>query len=99
MYAQYIYTDTLDNVIIIEYYEALRDRLNSIIYYLQKAINELESFNNDLFDYYSIDNLKVNNVNILDIKEKLTDRVKYLNDTVIQFINEKINILQQDLSI
>ena len=67
MYAQYIYTDTLDNVIIIEYYEALRDRLNSIIYYLQKAINELESFNNDSFDYYSIDNLKVNNVNILNI--------------------------------
>ena len=77
----------LDNTLNIYYYEKLREKLNSVVYYLNKSISALDGIDSNITKNY-------NNVNVNSICENLRDRVSYLNNTVIPLINSKINSLK-----
>lgn len=76
------------------YYEKLKENLGSVVYYLRKSINELDGIDSNLTSYYSIDESKIESVNINSTYKMLTDRLNYLNNTVIPLIDSKINSLK-----
>ena len=84
----------LDNTLNIYYYEKLREKLNSVVYYLNKSISALDGIDSNITKNYNIEDAKVSNVNVNSICENLRDRVSYLNNTVIPLINSKINSLK-----
>lgn len=74
-----------------QYYEKLRDRVNNVIYYLNKSIDSLDDIDGVLMKYYNIDDDSVNNVSVKSLKNDLINRVSYLKNTIIPSINSKIN--------
>lgn len=94
MNTQYIDTSMIDNALLISHYEKLRDKLYTMIYYLNKSINALDGVDGTLVQNYNIDDTRVSDINIKTVYENLKDRVSYLKSTVIPSINSKINSLK-----
>lgn len=76
------------------YYEKLKEKLNSVVYYLKKSINALDGIGSDLTNNYNIDDSKVEKINVDSVCKNLRDRVSYLNNTIIPLVNSKINSLK-----
>lgn len=93
MNSSYVYTEGLDNTLVTYYYENLREKIYSIIYYLNKSIDSLEGIDDKILSGYSIDEDKVDNVLIDSIRSELIQRVNFLNQTIIPLLNSKINSL------
>ena len=93
MYSQKIFTENLDSTMSKYYYETLRDRVYSIIYYLRKSINSLNDVDNKILSNYTIDDSGVDNVLVESVREELVSRVNYLNYTIIPALNSKIDSL------
>lgn len=94
MNTNYINVSGFDSAVVVSYYEKLRKRIYSIIYYLEKSVSSLDEIDEVLVKYYSIDDSLVDNVNVKLTSEKINDRIRYLKRTIIPAINSKINSLK-----
>ena len=93
MNTYYVNLSDSDKTTVISYYENLRDKIYSMIYYLGQSISALNGVNASLLKNYNIDDSKISNVDIESLRENLKDRVSYLRYTVIPSIDSKINSL------
>ena len=94
MKTQYISVNGLDADAIISYYEDLKKKLSSLVYYLKKSENSLNEFDVDLSKYYSIEGSRVESVNISSIKDELNKKIIELEGTVIPAIDNQINTIK-----
>lgn len=76
------------------YYEKLKEKLESVVYYLKKSINVLDGIDSNLTNSYSVDESKIESVNVNSTCKVLRDRVSYLNNTIMPLVNSKINSLK-----
>lgn len=76
----------------IYYYENLRDKINSIIYYLDKSIKYMENLDNSYQKYFHID--EFSSSEFYKIKNEILSRVNYLNYTIMPAIKQKIDSLK-----
>lgn len=95
MNTSYIYNfNDLDSSMQIYYYERLRSKLYSVVYYLNKSLESLNGLEGKIVSYYNINGDIPENIKINSIIENIKSRVNYLNNTVIPSINYKINSIQ-----
>ena len=84
----------LENILSDYQYEVLRDKLYSIIDYLNQSIELLNDIDGVLVDKFCIEDNSMNSIKFNGINEILKSRVSYLNDTIIPSINSKLNSLK-----
>ena len=98
MNSKYIYTDGIDSVSLISYYQNLRQKVVLIVGYLRNSVRSFDGIDNKLFNYYNLDDCNVDNVSVDDICKTLNDRISYLNNTVIPAIDIKIRNIKAEAS-
>lgn len=95
MNTNYIYNfSELDSSMQIFYYEKLRSKLYSVVYYLNKSLESLNGLDGKIISYYSINEDIPGNIDINSVRENIQSRVSYLNNTIIPSINYKINSIK-----
>lgn len=94
MNTNYIDINGLDKTIVISYYEKLKNKIYSIIYYLEKSVSSLDEIDEIMVNYYYVDGDLPENVNIKKTNENIKNGVSYLKNTIIPSINSKINSLK-----
>ena len=90
MNSKYIYTNGMDSISLIEYYQTLRYKLSRIVYNMRNAVKVFSDIDSSLYKYYSLDDNSVDIVSIESIYKTLNDRISYLSNTVIPAIDIKI---------
>ena len=98
MNSKYIYTNGMDSISLVSYYQVLRQRVQRIVSYLKDTIRVFDEMDVSLLNYYNLDDCNVDSVNINDIYKTLSDRVSYLSNTVIPAIDTKIRSIKADTS-
>lgn len=94
MNSKYIYVDGMSLESNVSYYESLRNKLYTVIYYLNKCVNNLDSFNSNSTSYYTLNNSCMKSVDVNSLKSELLSKTRYINNVIIPSINNKINSLK-----
>ena len=93
MNTNYLYNISLeDSSLQVCYYENLRDKIISIIYYLNESIKYIENLDNSYQKCFHID--ECNSSEFYKIKNEILSRVNYLNYTIMPAIKQKIDSLK-----
>ena len=96
MRTQYITASSLDKTTVINYYNNMSEQLNSLVRYLKASLVSLNDFDTDLSDYYSVDGSNVSNVDITSIKNDISERISYIEGTVLPAITNKIGVIKKE---
>lgn len=78
-------------------YRNFRDRMYTLIDYLESAIANLDTPSSKIDDYYNIDSTSIDNGNLTIIRERLIDKKNFLKNTVMNKILNDIRELDNEI--
>lgn len=79
----------------IQKYEKLKEKVNNIVEYLNKCIEQIEVPASNLDNYYSIDSVGIDENSLKSVKDDFIYRKNYLVNNVLPAIREEIRKLNE----
>lgn len=78
-------------------YRNFRDRMYSLIDYLEAAITNLDTPSSKIDDYYNIDSTSIDDGKLSNVRENLINKTNFLKNTVMNRILSDINELDNEI--
>lgn len=93
MNTNYLYNvESEDKTLQLYYYEGMKNKLNSIVYYLKKSAEYMQELDNTYKKCFSVD--EYSSGQFYKIRNEILDRINYLNYTIIPAVKQKIDSLK-----